>query len=730
LQQSFAKARAEVAATQQKMKELAAQFEKKPSNNLETALKRAADSAVRAKDAFTQQSRAIIESKNSLQSLGIPLSQVATEQARLKRGTLAATEALEQQGAKAQTLGARVRRGIGGVVGAIATVAGPAVLGATVKAVEAGMEVDSVDTSLKAAGISASDLKDVKASALHQKALWPGLSLSDLEERYKEEWSVTTSNDEAKKMFPIIAKAMAAMKDGTSTGMGLMLKVAQNLGATEDPARFTRMMDAFLRIKQIKGDLITPEDLLSFFRVLKGSGAQLSDRFLHSTAMSLSSEMRGKSGAGGLAEFIGAMVKPTRAQAIEFQKIGIMSGDNFERPTAHGSFKSFGHVRAGAVGKLKAGAHVTVRDEHGKDDSAIFKTDPDIAVEKYLLPALEQNGITELPAQLDWVHNNFSEAAAAVITNIITQAKEHRAEAEKMSVAHGFEGAVDNAEDATVQLKALRQEMWDFGAVMTGPMMLQAATTMHSISKSIAEWSEMLNAWQEKHPDAAPAAAGGGLAATLAAGLAATYYGLMKPALRMIGLMNPASSAVRIGAGVAPEVGAGSAFTLANMARGGSLAASVGALEYMKRDAATGNTGRTWLRNQLGIEDPNEPAPWQPGGEFHPGNGYRIASTGASSAPATFNERFGSFPIDNREAEAKAAGERLGAAFRQGAVPDVVGAVADVQAAINRIISMMTFGASPLITPAGAAGGDIWKSGTTGINANGIFSDSGVAPMR
>jgi TP901 family phage tail tape measure protein len=103
------------------------------------------------------------------------------------------------------------------------------------------------------------------------------------------------------------------------------------------------------------------------------------------------------------------------------------------------------------------------------------------------------------------------------------------------------------------------------------------------------------------------------------------------------------------------------------------------------------------------------------------------AAPDVSAAPATLNERFGSFPIDNREGEARAAGERLGAAFRQGATPDLHGTVADVQSAIDKIISMMTFGASPSITPSAAGAG---AGATGGLNANGIFSDSGIAPAR
>jgi hypothetical protein len=108
------------------------------------------------------------------------------------------------------------------------------------------------------------------------------------------------------------------------------------------------------------------------------------------------------------------------------------------------------------------------------------------------------------------------------------------------------------------------------------------------------------------------------------------------------------------------------------------------------------------------------------------GTGYRIpAPTGSPFSPQA---PFFQLPsIDTRSADAEAAGERFGAAFRQGVATGLNGAYFDTHSTIDKIIAMMTFGASPSIKP---TGGDIWTSGTTGITANGIFSDSGVAPMR
>jgi hypothetical protein len=108
------------------------------------------------------------------------------------------------------------------------------------------------------------------------------------------------------------------------------------------------------------------------------------------------------------------------------------------------------------------------------------------------------------------------------------------------------------------------------------------------------------------------------------------------------------------------------------------------------------------------------------------GTGYRIpAPTGSPFSPQA---PFFQLPsIDTGSSDARAAGARFAEAFREGVFGPLTGAVDDVLKARAAMLAALTFGASPSIKP---TGGDIWTSGTTGINANGTFSDMGVAPIR
>jgi hypothetical protein len=324
-------------------------------------------------------------------------------------------------------------------------------------------------------------------------------------------------------MLPVIAKTMAVLKTmesagtaapGSTTGMGFVMKAAQVLGAAQHPERLTSFMEAFIKAKQVKGDFINPEQMFSFFAGLKGSGALLSDRFLHTTAMSLTAELKGGARAGsGIDAMVKAIVAPVGATAKEFLELGLMSKGDFKPPQQHGGFgKSFGRS-PGKLGEVKLDAHVA--------GWQLAQTDPDKWVAQHLLPALRQKGITDMPAILAMVEKIFPGRSSDVVTKLITQAKEYEREAEKFREAHGGAAVGDYATDAKFQLETLGTALYNFGSTLTKPMMPEAAKTMNSITRTIAEWSQWLSEWNKKHPTIAP------YASTAATGVGAVVGGAL-----------------------------------------------------------------------------------------------------------------------------------------------------------------------------------------------------------
>jgi hypothetical protein len=746
VQADFQKVSLAVTNTSQTVKVLTERLAaaKNPTAQMQTALERAQKASTAAGQSFTQQSDALKQAHASLQSLGVPLSQIATEQTRLKGATLAATQAMEQQASRAQSLGSRIRSGIGSAFGSMAPFLGPPILGATYKAIKAGAEVDSAETGLRAAGISASEIESVTKIVMKQHALHPELPVSEILDRYKEERSITKSPEEAQQMLPVIAQTMAVLKtmgDGSTKDMGFMLKASQVLGAAQNPARLTSFMEAFLKAKQVKGDLISPEQMYSFMAGIKGSGALLSDRFLHTTAMSLAAELKGGRAGSGIDAMVKAIVAPSGAEAKEFFQLGLMDRSDF-KPRAGGSFKSFGHGDASKLGEVKLGAHVA--------GWQLAQTDPDTWVKQYLMPALRQHGFTDMPAALALVEKMFPGRSSDIVTKLITQAKEYEAEAEKMREAHGFAATGDYAKDATFQLKVIETALSDFGGALTKPGMQAAAQTLNSISMSLAGWTEWLARMSKEHSTAAPWVSGGAITAGAVAGLAGTY-GLVRMLRGILG-----TGALK-GSAAALDVAAGNLSAAALKLGGGSVAAKtaggvglLGAVAPLAVAAGAAYAGTYLSPAEQAIQDEmqrrqnaGEPEPTHSAfnswdeikrrlREEMPGGGGIGSLKGGGASGSWDNDVWKSgttgfnnyrIPsIDIGGADAAAAGDRFGAAFRQGAAPQFVGALEDVRRMRDAMIQMLTFGASPHITP---TGGDIWTTGTTGINANGIFSDPG-----
>jgi hypothetical protein len=752
VQADFQKVSLAVTNTSQTVKVLTERLAaaKNPTAQMQVALERAQRASAAAGQSFIQQSDALKLAQASLQSLGIPLSQIATEETRLKGAALAATTAMEQQASRAQSIGSRIRSGIGSAFGSIAPFVGMGMAAGAYKAVKAGAAVDSSETGLRAAGISASEIESVSSLIMKQQALHPELPINELLDRYKEERSITHSPAEAQAMLPVIAQTMAVLKtmgDGTTTGLGFMMKAAQGLGAAQNPARLTSFMEAFLKAKQVKGDLITAESMSSFFGGLKGSGALLSDRFLHTTAMSLAAELKSGGRAGsGIDQMIREIVAPSGEQAKEFAHLGLMDRSEF-KPRAGGGFKSFGHGDINKLGEVKFGAHGT--------GWQVAQTDPDTWVKEYLLPAFIQSGFKDLPTQLSLVAKMFSGRSAEIVTKLITQAKEYDDEAERMREAHGGAATGDYATDAKFQLETLGTALYNFGTTLTKPAMAPAAGIMNSITRSIAGWSERISSWNKEHPTLAPFAGPSAVGALGAGGLVLSLgllrsflgFGSLKTSAGLLnvaaGNLNAATSKLLVGGGGA-AVGAAEG---AAMAGGGMIAKSLikgilggiatYAIAYQVESAlydalVPEKTKKEIKRRSDAIDDMKynlmSKAELQRRAFNSDRQRQRIAPIGDFTLGSDRGFRLDAGPNlagFDRAMDAQAAGVKFGAAFRQAVATELDGAVSDTHSTIDKIVGLMTFGASPNITPSAAGGGG---GATGGLNTNGVHSDAGVSP--
>jgi hypothetical protein len=175
---------------------------------------------------------------------------------------------------------------------------------------------------------------------------------------------------------------------------------------------------------------------------------------------------------------------------------------------------------------------------------------------------------------------------------------------------------------------------------------------------------------------------------------------LVAPALKML---TPLFTAFGIAAGGAAK--GLTALTGIKMA-GSGAAAGVGLMAVMKNDAETGNNLRTFLRNLFGISDPNEPAPWTPGGDWNKSPQAKINEAFQDLKPnsGTGTGTVGSpqhSPIQhlNMAGPAGAAGDQTGDAFRSHLAGQLNAALADMHKFAQQAAQILSFSASPSITP-------------------------------
>lgn len=130
----------------------------------------------------------------------------------------------------------------------------------------------------------------------------------------------------------------------------------------------------------------------------------------------------------------------------------------------------------------------------------------------------------------------------------------------------------------------------------------QMINVANDLAKKFIEMDKATNGWATTIGTIATSALGAWIAKML---LARLLFG------------SAAGGAAAVAGGTAAAAGGAAAgASLLTRAKRGVLGLGIAGLGIAKADAESGNGLRSWLRSQLGLEDPNEPAPWQKGGSW------------------------------------------------------------------------------------------------------------------
>ncbi|MDA9510925.1 hypothetical protein XI09_40980 [Bradyrhizobium sp. CCBAU 11386] len=529
------------------------------ARSLQRAYESAQGAVSRAAQAFERQKVAVLQAKSGLEQLGIPANRAAAAQNALRAAVDRTNAALERQpGLARRALGAAGR----GAANA-AMLAGPGILHGTKEAAKSGAEIQSELVKMRAAGIPEADIKRAAAEAPHLTSKYTNVKTADALERFKELRSIVLHPEEAHELLPTAVAANSVLnamdRSGEAgQGLGFAFRGAEILGRAQNPEKFRDYMDAVIRARQVMGNTVTAEGIYENAKYMRSSGAQLSDRYLTTTALSLAQEMGGSS-AGVATDMFEKTVQGglanRHAAAKAFVRYGLANEDDFEK------------TKTGELKGLKAGKHV--------QDWKKAMANPDQWVWENLIPALEKRGVTDQAEQIAEARKMFPGTSSDLVAKLITQKQSLQNHATLYGQAQGLKAAEGNQKDPFVALNSLTTSLSNFTGALTSPAMESAAGVLSSMSSAIGGWAESLSKFSADNPTTAKLIGGGTLAGGLGAGAVGSGM-LVKNLFTGFGL---SSSAVALD---------GSAAALTAAAAELSAAAGVGAAA---KGAATGGVG-------------------------------------------------------------------------------------------------------------------------------------------
>ncbi|MEE7460688.1 hypothetical protein MFUR16E_04740 [Methylobacterium fujisawaense] len=492
-----------------------------------TAAEKAQRSATRevaqATKAHEMQARALRDAERAAVAANVPLNALEQHQRSLAGLYDRTTEAMRRQvrvegeaaraaqhHAREQAEAARHMRQHG-LIGATAAAAAGAVgihgvREAGREAWKAGAEVQANRANLAKAGIKFDERQHITDRSLELAATYKNVTQASVMELWKEMRSVMTDPHEVDHIIDPMVRAKSLLDAGDKTGtashgLNLLVKGAEAIGAAKDPARFTKLLDSYVKAMQVMGSTVTPEGIYEMQKYSKTSGGRWSDRFIMTTAQSLGQELGGSTAGNSIdvatRQIVGGM-QNLHSKAKEFARIGLIDKKNLDI------------LKTGEVKGVKAGVKHAVKG----DDLAA--SDLDLWVYNVLIPHLNNAKITSEKDQMAWVQKNFTGTGANVIAKLIQQRESFEAHGRMYGEATGLKGTDLNRSDPNAGLQGLSKSLETFLGVLSQPIMAGAAHGLDDIATAIGGWSVKLEAFNKAHPDIAkweaPVALGAGAA--------------------------------------------------------------------------------------------------------------------------------------------------------------------------------------------------------------------------
>ena len=435
------------------------------------------------------------------------------------------------------------------------------------RVLEKGSELQTEKLLMRNAGISPTEVVRITDQALRLSAIVGNVSQTKVMETAKELRSMIADPAELGKVLDPIIRAKSVL-DGMDTtgasseGIAQLLKAGELVGAAKDPERLTKLIDGWVKVMQVSGKTVNPEQIFEFVKYSKTAGATLSDRFLTTVGPSILQELGGSTTGNDI-----AMMSKTIANGFgknhtsmrEAARIGLINPGDID------------YLKTGEAKGLKPGT------EHAVAGDKLFQTDPDKWVYEVLLPLMKTAGIKSQEDQLSFVQRTFTGTSADFIAKTITQRQAYDTHAENYGNAAGLAAVGNNASSAAVGLSSLNTAIGNLAGNVSEPVMAPIGTALTWLGGRINSLAEIA----KDHPIAAPAIGGTVGAAALAGSgylswKAITGFGMTAARTQITAAEMQLAAAEKAAGGTAVKVAedAAGGVGVAGMTLGG-LAASV-----------------------------------------------------------------------------------------------------------------------------------------------------------
>lgn len=503
--------------------------------------------------------RAAMEAKNqaSEQAAAARAAQRAAESEQRAVQRTTAAEIRDRQRLKREWLGGD--RTLAGSLGAAAM--GGVLVEAAKKAAESGAELEQLQFRIRTAG-GAGEAAAADKLASDFAARYPNLTKASLLDTYGElrpnavNQDGTINPDRAAANLATAARGQtAALTLGvpmTPHDMQNLLKSMELTGRAGDPTAFGKIIDAYLKGKQMYGTAISSESLLTFVQNAKSANFGLSDSVLYGSLWAR------------LAEGNAARLGNEFSQTIATLVGGHMTKQGAEWLVSHGLINK-DQIRNGKGGKFYIEGPIK--------DATMLSSDPTTWADSVLLPSIKNSGVLDeakVQARMklmgeeekkrtgvapneealreraqaglisdDLYKSGWRGTVVDQLAHAIVNALLINRDTAAMNKLPGSEVAADIGQNPIASFNELTSAVSNFGAVLASPALAKAGPVMDTIAKGVASVSASFSDFSKAHPDLAAWIGGGAVVGGVAGG-GALAYGALSGLINGFGLKTSA----------------------------------------------------------------------------------------------------------------------------------------------------------------------------------------------